>query len=135
MSFDYYDVATVKDLNLLISDYFLINILAPSQGKTAISGGCLVINLCLYYISVGLFNSLLPILLDGLMLLAIPQFVRAELTTAIAYFKIWGKFNIDFEVSLGTESFVQSNFEIFSIFYIAGLRYIKNIPRITFFTF
>lgn len=69
------------------------------------------------------------------MLLAIPQFVRAELTTAIAYFKIWGKFNIDFEVSLGTESFVQSNFEIFSIFYIAGLRYIKNIPRITFFTF
>ena len=44
------------------------------------------------------------------------QFVRVELTTAIAYFKIWGKFNIDFELLLVKESFVQSNFEILSIF-------------------
>ena len=44
------------------------------------------------------------------------QFVRVELTTPIAYFKIWGKFNIHFELLLVKESFIQSNFEILSIF-------------------
>ena len=90
----------MKDLNLWISDYFLINILASSREKL-LSQEDVWLSICDFITSqLDYFKSLFPILLEFLMSHATLQSVRVELTTAIAYFKIWDKFNIDFELSL-----------------------------------